>query len=285
MPTIAVNGQSAPNIAGGWGANRPLWSYANLPVARTAQNGLRPIIITGVHLFVGGNGAARQIYYFVSDGYGGQPRTVDFIANSGGAVQRGVGISAGFSDAGGQDFQIGIGGGSGALNIGRAGAGHRTIYGTSFGGMTLAGVYTYAEVPSAPTMVSAVPGPAGTVTVSFTGNGVSDGDSGITGWVLQWAHNAQFNAGVGEVASNGTTSLNLEPGRQYWFRASGRNGVSDNFGTRGQWSGAISATMRSGGKIMRNGAFKDAFPKIRVNGQWRDAKVQVRSGGSWKPAK
>jgi hypothetical protein len=146
----------------------------------------------------------------------------------------------------------------------------------------ICGSLTWGTAPAAPSMVDAVPGPAGSVTVRFSGSGDTGGVN-ITGWILAYADNPAFS-GAGIVASTGTTTLNLTPRKTYWFKSAGRNDLLDAFGRYGAWSGAISATMRSGGKVSVGGAWRAGVVKVSIGGVWRDGIVRTSVGGSWKGA-
>lgn len=197
---------------------------------------------------------------------------------------RGVDTGGGYTfTASGGTFRHKIGYSSGQLYFGRntsSGTVHDAADGGTWGGQ-LVGSFTWATAPAAPTMLSATPGPAGSVTVKFSGN--SNGGSSITGWVLQYSTSSNFS-GATTVASNGTTTLNLTPGKLYYFRAAGRNDVVDSLGRYGAWSSSISATMRSGGKVSVSGVWKPGVTKVSVSGAWHDAIVRTSVSGVWKDA-
>lgn len=278
MPIRVINGVNSPTNTSGFTSGNPVWVLDTVPTAPAAANGLRPIRISGLHLDYAGTVTFGVWNADGSDGAGAP------YATGGGFGRYSAPISKYLPNANLQDIRVGWFSPQGSINFGRAGVAGRTIvdgYG-NYGDASLTGLWTYETVPAAPSMVSAVPGPAGQVTVRFGGSG-DTGDAPITGWHLQYADNPGFGGAV-TVNSNGTSSFTLTPGKTYWFRAAGRNNVSDAYGTTGPWSGAISATMRSGGKVSVDNAWRSGVVKVSVNGAWRDGIVRVSNGTTWKDA-
>lgn len=282
MPSGIINGVGNPSSASGWTGGTDAHCIMGIPDGRQAANGLRPVRVKEVGLYASGRGGDRN----ASIGVGGGSSAVFTLAAGGSAGYAVYGIGQAPAYFPGTQHTTLTISTTGSFYYGRAPIAGVDLYeggSVAYAGHTLPGYYSYEEVPAAPAMVAAIPGPGGSVVVSFSGSG-DTGDAPITGWKLQYADNPQFANAV-TVDSNGTTAITkLTPGRTYWFRAAGRNNVADAYGTTGPWSGAIAATMRSGGKVRSGGAWKAALPKVRVGGAWKDALVKVRSGGTWKDA-
>lgn len=278
----AINGIGLSSANGYFLGAGVAYSVMGIPDGRQAANGLRPTHVYQVGVYAAGYGGARTFNVTVGNG-----QTGNFVLNGGGSAGYqvlGLGaVPALFS--GTQQTTLAINA-DGSAYYGRGSLGGYSVYekggAVAWSNSTLVGDYWYAQVPAAPTMLGAAPGAAGSVTVQFSGSG-DTGDSAITGWHLQYADNPSFSAPT-TVASSGTSVLKLTPGKTYWFRAAGRNYVSDAYGTTGPWSGAIAATMRSGGKVSVDGAWRSGVVKVSVNDVWRDGIVRVSDGSTWKDA-
>ncbi|MGK9146671.1 fibronectin type III domain-containing protein [Plantibacter flavus] len=282
MPIRVINGVNAPTNTSAFTSGNPVYVLDTVPTARTAANGLRPIRMSGVHLDVGGG---VTLYFGVWNDNGTDGAGSAAIGTAAGVGRYSATVSKYLPDANLQDIRVGWFGATGSVNFGRAGVAGRTIV-DGFGNYpnaSLTGLWTYEQVPSEPTMAAAIVGPAGSVVVSFNGS-ADNGDAPITGWRLQRADNPSFTNAVTVDSSGSTAFTGLVPGRTYWFRAAGRNNVSDAYGTTGPWSSAIAATMRAGGKVKVAGVMKSALPKVKVAGVMKDALIKVRSGGTWKDA-
>ncbi|MBF4565405.1 fibronectin type III domain-containing protein [Plantibacter sp. VKM Ac-2876] len=273
---VGLSNPNAYRLGGG-----VVYCVMGIPNGRVAANGLQPVRVTQVGIYAGGRNGAVTANVTVGTG-----QTGNFAMPGGGGGTYGLyGLGAApayFS--GTQQTTLAINH-DGSLNYGRGGVGGVNIYESgalAWSDATLVGDYWYEQVPAAPSMIAATPGPAGQVTVQFGGSG-DTGDAAITGWQLQYADNPGFGGAV-TVGSSGTTSFNLTPGKTYWFRAAGRNNVSDAYGTTGPWSGSIAATMRSGGKVSVNDQWRSGVVKVSVNDQWRDGIVRVSNGTTWKDA-
>jgi hypothetical protein len=92
---------------------------------------------------------------------------------------------------------------------------------------------------NAPALVSVSEPSPTSLKYSFTGSGVDNGGSGITGWDAQWSTSSDFSTGNGPVtASSGTTVFTgLVPGTTHYFRARAKNGYGD-----GPWGAYGSGT-------------------------------------------
>jgi hypothetical protein len=238
-------------------------SYA-MPTGNVDSRGLYPIWIHEVAAgYISGNGTAAIDYRGVVTGG-------NYLFSSSGGTFR---------------FMIIVNAGS--INFGRNTANGLTTRnnnnGTTWGG-GITGAFNWSTAPAAPTMIAATPGPGGQMTVTFSGSGDTGGQP-ITGWVLQYATNAAFTTGVVTVASSGTSVLSLTPGVQYWFRAAGRNVVTDNLGAGvyGGWAAAITAKTLAGGSIYDSGAWVPANGQIYDAGAWVPSTGQIYDAGAWVP--
>lgn len=102
---------------------------------------------------------------------------------------------------------------------------------------------TYAEVPPAPDTSLGVDQATAT-SLRFRFSSAGDGGSAITGWKVQYSKDPTFATGVTTIDSSGTSVVTgLDPDTTYYFRAAGRNAVSDanGAGHYGPWG-----TVRSG---------------------------------------
>lgn len=107
---------------------------------------------------------------------------------------------------------------------------------------------TYAEVPPAPDTSLGLDQITDS-SMRFRFNSTGDGGSAITGWKVQYSKSSNFSSGVTTIDSNGTSTIsNLDPDTTYYFRAAGRNAVSDGNGSGhyGPWGTTRSAKTLSG---------------------------------------
>jgi len=264
MPTSAVNGHATPNASVGYTEGWVSQSIG-IPVGRTAANGQGPILVTALQLYISGRGASRTVSVTL-----GSAGTGSFgVGSSSSAQQVNLGISALFGNGGSATLQYNF---SGSCYFGRYTGAGGTIAGAfgSFSGY-LAGVMTYAEAPTAPTLVSVTKSGANAV-VTITGSS-DNGGSAITGYVIQYATNAGFTTGVGskETTSGTTTITGLTPGVTYYFRVAARNAVTAAAGTTSTWSATGSLLMTTGGTVW-NGT------------GWVPGTVQVWNGTGWVAA-
>lgn len=262
------------------------WSHWNGPTVRADGQGVRRVLYTQVALAFAGSGAARTCVMYLSEADGsGINVSGGLVIPSGSSSDVQVAHGMGMRSIGdGRMMRAGYGQVStGRFNIGaRAGGTIYNPYG-NFTDRALTGYVNYHQCPAAPAMQTPELQPGGRVTIRFSGSG-DTGDRPITGWWLQYATNAGFTDAVG-LSSSGTSVLDLTPGQQYWFRAAGVNDVVSPYSETGVWSNVVTATMLSGGKIRRSGAWIGANPYIRDAGVWKPARVRVRQGTSWPAAK
>lgn len=221
---------------GSWSAGTLYSDDIDLPSGRKMANGSTKAMITALFAYVGGYGASRSITIHL-----GSAATKAFTVPAQ-PSDDGTGYKATnkvLVDGGTARFSV-VGPSYGGLYFGHGGDG--TTYGPAGYSRSgaLGGAYSWIEAPAAPTMRSVTTGAGGKVTAFFEMTG-DNGGASITGWYLQYADNASFtNATI--VESSGTSVLTLNPGTKYWFRAAGGNAVTDEVGTYGPWSSALTAT-------------------------------------------
>ena len=178
-----------------------------------------------------------------------------------------------------------VGHGSGTLGAGRNTTNGKTMTDSADGDTVTGGIcgwFTWSTAPAAPTMLEATPKEAGKILVRFQGG--DNGGADITGWKLQASLDAGFTQVVATLDSSGTTTFQGVPGTTYWFRAAGRNGVTDAVGTWGGFSASKTATAKSGGKVSAGAAWRTAVWRVSVAGVHRDAIVRASVGGTWRDA-
>lgn len=264
MPTSAVNGHATPNASVGFTEGWVSQSIG-IPVGRAAANGQGPILVTALQLYISGRGSSRTVSVTL-----GSAGTGSFgVGASSSAQQVNLGISALFGNGGSATLQYNF---TGACYFGRYTGAGGTIAGAfgSFSGY-LAGVMTYAEAPTAPTLVSVTKSGANAV-VTIAGSS-DNGGSAITAYRVEYATDAGFVAGGGavETLSSSVTITGLTPGLTYYFRVAAKNAVTNAAGTTSTWSATRSLLMTTGGKVW-NGT------------SWVTGTVQVWNGTGWVAA-
>lgn len=151
-------------------------------------------------------------------------------------------VGSGIWSSSGGGFRMVVGHGAGTLGVGRnTNNGLRMIDSADNDNVQggIVGSLQWGTAPAAPSMISAVSGPGGSVRVQFSGSG-DTGGMPITGWVLAYADNPSFN-NPSIIGSTGTSDLVLTPGVTYWFKAAGQNDVVNRLGRYGAWAAPISA--------------------------------------------
>src|SRR5690606_8933958 len=110
---------------------------------------------------------------------------------------------------------------------GRGGSGTTVEVGGRVMPGTLGGGYQWVQAPSAPRSLNATAASETSVSVSWVVP-ADDGDTPITGYLLQWATNSAFTSGLGSVSVTGTsrTVTGLTAGATYYFRVMARNAVT-----------------------------------------------------------
>lgn len=279
--TYAFNGQNTYDNssfeAGAGTVSCPIY----IPTGRQLANGAVPLQIVDVHPFWSGRGAARNAHLEIGP-YG--TGTFALPAGSSG-TQLGLGL-VGYYGAGYQTLAMTA---DGPHNFGRkAGVSGINISDSSGGwaNSTIGGYFSYNVAPAAPSVPTVALTPGGKAHVTFSGSG-DTGGTGITGWLLQYATNSSFS-GATTVASSGTSDLSLTPGVQYWFRAAGRNAVSDAYGSSGPWGPVATAIMLGSGGKIKTGAttWKPINSKIKTSGGWKSMSSKIKTAAStWKTIK
>lgn len=132
--------------------------------------------------------------------------------------------------------------------------------------------------PTAPSNISISELQATSFVYKFSGAGVDNGGSAVTGWDAQIATNSGFTTGVQTVTSSGTTTFTgLVPGTQYWVRARGKNAYWS-----GAWSTSLTATTTSGALVGKPGAveaFVAAPIYVGYGGAFVLTELRVGAGG------
>ena len=240
MPTLTLPGTDSPSITSYVtpGGAYYLYSAFTAPLGRTMANGSRNIYAQSLDLYVAGRSGTVSIQaYYASAARGSYVS----CAAQGTPTKKSFGV--GVQTAGGSSINYGIYWGGGGVNFRRGGStsGQTNSSGSSSWDTSLSGTLTYAEAPAAPTPIAVDSATPTSLQARFSGN--SDGGSAITGWTLQYATNSSFTQNLKSVSSSGTTTVTgLTPDTTYYFRAAGRNVVTDNQGTTGPWSTTFSGT-------------------------------------------
>lgn len=261
-----------------------------LPAGRTMVNGRRDIYVYELSAWASSKGAVRSGRFYLNQGAAAAYTNVLNLPIETQANNRGFQacVQDAYMVAGPGRLRLAFGGeiyyaygGGGATNDG--------------GGIIRSGALAmgmrYQQAPAAPTMLSVAPSSDGkSATVRFQGS-ADNGGSNITGWKLQWATNSAFTTGVGTIGSTGTSTVTgLVPGTTYWWRAAGRNGVTDNFSTTGPWSAPMTMTQPdplSFGKMRNslNNAWVPTAGRIRSadNTAWLelDGRIRNASNTAW----
>lgn len=278
MATSAINGFSTPNATSGYSDGWVRQSIG-IPVGRTAASGQGPITVTQLQVYISGRLAART----VSVSLGGASTGSFSVASAGSAQQVNPAISATFANGGSALLQYNF---SGSSYFGRYTGAGGTVEG-AFGNFTsslLAGVMTYAQVPTAPSITSVTT--SGTsATVNLAGSS-DDGGSAITAYRLEYATDAGFVSGGGgiETLSSSIVINGLTAGQTYYFRLAAKNAVTVAAGTFSQWSATSTVTIRTGGKVWNGTSWVPATVKVWNGTSWVTATVKVWNGTSWVTA-
>ena len=253
MPDVLINGQGSPTNTASFTAGSPVYTTAPLPVGRIAAGGARPIILTGILLYLGGGGTAEL---WVDDGFGGTAGTGQIgIAGSVSstnwrALSQG---SARFADAAGQGFRLGWRNPSGSKSFGRSPANARILDGIgSWEGQTLAGQYRYAQVSTPPRNLTATSTAPTEVTLGWAGP-VDDGGSPVSHYLVQGSRRADFaTLDINEYVTTKRTWTGLAAGVTYYWRVFARNLVFAVNDAVSQTSNAVSVTTGASPTAPRN---------------------------------
>jgi len=234
------------------------FSVDNIPDLRADNLGTKAGIVTSLNPRIAGRGGSRSCQVYVGRPSGGVdpgfaysssftvPQASSATAQGAKAVSRRV--------VAGRAYHFGVTQPGGTLFVGRGNApgpirrrdGEDAVWSES---MVITAVV--AEAPPAPTTGGTGLGldqiTQNSMRFRFQSNG--DGGSPITGWVVQYSKTSNFSSGVTTISSSGTSIISgLEPDTTYYFRAAGRNAVTDGSGTGhyGPWGTTQSAKTLSG---------------------------------------
>jgi hypothetical protein len=276
MPVSNINGSAGPtntNAYSGWGR---VWTTMPVPLGRAMHDGLRVIKIDRMYLHGGSGGSIALI---AADDNGSNEANTGFfgsVADGGwntgwrGLTKWFIGINSGFR------VRFGIVH-SGTLRYGRHGAGGANIWsngGLEWGDASLSGQFGYQQAPAAPDIISIEKLSDGRVRVRFNGSG-DTGDAAITGWVLQYDDNSSFSSPT-TIASSGTSDLSLQAGKTWYFRAAGRNNVTDHVGRYGPWSGVESFFVSGGGKRRTSSGWQSFNTFERLTGPSSSVELSIK---------
>lgn len=157
---------------------------------------------------------------------------------------------------------------------------------------TLGGGYSWAQAPSPVTMVSVTSSTDGNSATTVFAGGGDDGGAGLIGYRLQRADDAGFTTNVATILVGSGTNVvtGLTPGKQYFWRATAVNAVTEAQGSPGgAWSNVIAVTQQSParGRINVSGAGWGAKMDARINvagSGWVEADGKINPDGSgWVP--
>ncbi len=224
MPSsVNINNLSGPSSTSGYNGVGMECRF-DLPLTRVSHLGTRPIIVTGIALYLAGRSASRTITLGV-----GSARTAAFSLSSAGSASL-IGaqsISAGFTNtATSPSTTVGTYSPSGSYYFGRATQSGNTITNFSLGAnSSLVGTFNYAEVPTAPFNLVLTPG-SGNVTATWDAP-TSTGDSAITGYTLQYGTDPSFSTSTEVTTAAGTRTavFSVSPGNDYYVRVAAKNGL------------------------------------------------------------
>lgn len=237
MPTVALTGTDSPSTTSYVtpGVSFYIYSMFQVPLGRAMANGSRNIYVISLNLYVAGRSGTTSVRAY----FAGSPRGSYFNAGAQATPSKKI-LSVGSQANGGGTFQYGCywAGGQGGLNFRRGGSGSTQSSGSSSWGSSLSGTMSYAEAPPAPSPIGADQATATSLRARFSNAG--DGGSKITGWVLQYSKNSNMSGAKTVTSTGSSTITGLTPNTTYYFRAAGKNIVTDNAGTNGPWSSVFS---------------------------------------------
>lgn len=254
---------------GSWTADSPVYSDGiSLPTGRAMANGSTAAAISALRGVIGGRSVAVNVNLVLGSArVNGVPVAASNV-NRTGWNDTNLWVVNGGTTRFSMEF-------SGSVYFGKGGAGTVTTgIGDTYSG-TLGGSYHWGEAPAAPTMNSATAGP-GQATVTFTGS-TDTGGLVSTGLVLQYANNPAF-AGATTIASTGSNTVACTPGQTYYFRAAGRNALTDAVGTYGPWAVPISVRVGIGGRRFDGTAEQPFMTAMRWDG---NQEVPITTAVRW----
>lgn len=267
-----INGNGSPSYTANYA-----WNEVNgtlyLPTTRTAHNGTTPLWITGVSMYLTGNGAARDVQMRIGGAYTG-----GFTVGrgySGNASTGMVGIDAKFGNSGGS---TGIGHdpvGSAPVWFGLAPSGDTMVAPSDgpyyFYSRSYAGQYEYIQVPAAPTTPTADLVTSSSFRLSWAASGDVGGGS-IIGYLIQVSPTSNFSSSVQSFNATGSpyTISGLSAGTTYYARVLTKNQIYSNFGGNpgSPWSGTRTVTTIINPPVWSDITLASTF---RVNSAYSDA--------------
>jgi hypothetical protein len=214
------------------------------PAARLAPNGQRLMIVKKLRFQVGGKGAKRKVYGRVSYADGdpnANSSSITVAAQTSAKTNIDCKLSFPMTDSlGGPNMRVWIVTGSTFYfdrNKGASGhlvgSGKKTFSGAPVGYME------YAEVPSAPSNVTAVRDTDDPTRVTFAWSKEADlGGGSLMGYTIQVADDTTFSVNVQSFQVNGLalTRSGFAIDQVYYVRVAADNEVSNQFQTTGLWS-------------------------------------------------
>lgn len=222
MPTgVAINGISTPTVYTSY-IDQPIYCNLKLPLTRQSQLDKRPISITGVALYLSGNGASRTLTAGV-----GAARSSSFsVANSGSASLTSTkSLTANALDtATFTSTTVGIYLPSGSYHFARAANSGNAIVGFSGGaGQSLVGTFDYVQVPTAPYDLS-LSTSGGNITATWTAP-TDNGGSSVTGYSIEYADNELFTGSTTVTSATTSKVFAVSPGSDYYVRVAAQNSI------------------------------------------------------------
>lgn len=242
MTNGSINGAGLTSLGSYFLDPGQIYTRLDVPAARVALNGKRPVSIRSLRLYLAGRGASRTASVFA----GGVTSDAFGISASGSAIDQGhrslPGTGHLIADTGDGGTSVTIGfNTSGAVNFGRAAQGGNTVEhsnpaGGNFTNSTLYGEYGYQQAPNAPATCDAIQ--IGTTSARVTWATPTDdgGGYGLTGFRVQAALDDAFTIGVVSLDVGLVTQADLSglvAGSIYRFRVLPRNACTTAAGTYG----------------------------------------------------
>ena len=220
MPTSTINGIATPSHTTGY-VGAQITCAMDLPLTRASASGVRPIAITGIALYLSGNGASRTVTLGIAS-----RRTAAFsIANNANAVLTSVipltTYATALNTAATTSFSIGVYSPSGSYHFGRAADAGNNIVGYSLGaGYSLVGQILYAQVASQPLTLS-LSSSGGNIVATWTPPS-DNGGSTVTGYTIQYADNSDFTGAITTTSATASKTF-VDPGGTTFVRVAAQN--------------------------------------------------------------
>ena len=240
MPSQDVTfGANAPDRSTGSTDQFAYTDGVSVPQGRIVANGQGPIRVHSIAGFISGVNSAAT----VSIEFGGTTTGNFGVGQSSSAQSTGArGMTGWVANGGSVRVRYNL---DRQCYIGRRTDGSKSVIGgtNSFAGFSLSGYFSYVEGPSDPTNVSV----SGGVNQAYLNWGApaDDGGSTVIGYTVAYTLDSSFASGVSYVGTQGAVNSaniqGLQPGSTYHFRVAATNDVTEHFGTKGFYSGTVSA--------------------------------------------